>query len=252
VQGKRVIVTGGAQGIGKAVSRAFLKRGALVSPWDVDREALEELESEWSEYREHLLPLQVDVGLEEPVARGAEEIARRWSGVDILINNAGVFLQKPLEMLTLAEWDRVLAVDLRSIFLMVRAFSPLFSENAAIINIASTRALMSEPHTEAYSAAKGGVLSLTHALAISLAPRKIRVNAISPGWIEVSGWKKKSLRREPELRPIDHLQHPAGRVGRPEDIAAACLFLASEEAGFITGANLVVDGGMTVKMIYAE
>ena len=252
MKGKRVIVTGGAQGIGKAVSRAFLERGALVSPWDVDREALEELESEWSDYREHLLPLQVDVGLEESVAQGAEEIARRWQGVDILINNAGVFLQKPLEMLTPAEWDRILAVDLRSIFLMVRALFSLFSENAAIINIASTRALMSEPHTEAYSAAKGGVLSLTHALAISLAPRKIRVNAISPGWIEVSGWKKKSLRREPELRPIDHLQHPAGRVGKPEDIAAACLFLASEEAGFITGANLVVDGGMTVKMLYAE
>ncbi|MGC8779158.1 MAG: SDR family oxidoreductase, partial [Candidatus Caldatribacteriaceae bacterium] len=129
---------------------------------------------------------------------------------------------------------------------------PFFSEHAAIVNIASTRALMSEPHTEAYSAAKGGVLSLTHALAVSLAPRHIRVNAISPGWIEVSVWKKKALRKEPELRPIDHLQHPAGRVGRPEDIASACLFLASPEAGFITGANLVIDGGMTVKMLYAE
>lgn len=252
MQGKTVIVTGGAQGIGKAISYAFLTRGALVSPWDIDEEALTEVEMEWHNYRENLLPIYADVASEESVTKGIQEIARKWGKVDILVNNAGIFLQKPIETLTVSEWDRVLAVDLRSIFLMVRACSPLFPEHAAIINIASTRALMSEPHTEAYSAAKGGVLALTHALAISLSTRKIRVNAISPGWIEVSAWKKKTLRKEPSLRPIDHLQHPAQRVGRPEDIATACLFLASDDAGFITGTNLVIDGGMTVKMIYAE
>ncbi|MEN3186504.1 MAG: SDR family oxidoreductase [Atribacterota bacterium] len=252
MQGKTVIVTGGAQGIGKAVSYAFLTRGALVSPWDIDEEALAELEAEWSHYRENLFPVHADVGSEESVNKGVQAITQKWGNVDILINNAGIFLQKPMESVTTIEWDRILAVDLRSVFLMVRACLSLFAEHAVIINIASTRALMSEPHTEAYSAAKGGVLALTHALAVSLSSRKIRVNAISPGWIEVSAWKKKSLRKEPSLRPVDHLQHPAQRVGRPEDIAAACLFLASEDAGFITGINLVVDGGMTVKMIYAE
>jgi NAD(P)-dependent dehydrogenase (short-subunit alcohol dehydrogenase family) len=159
---------------------------------------------------------------------------------------------KPLEELSTEEWNRVIATNLQSVYLVTRYLLPLMPRGASIINIASTRALMSEPNTEAYSASKGGILALTHAMAISLAPRGIRVNAISPGWIETSNWKKRSIRKEPLLRDIDHLQHPAGRVGKPEDIAYACLFLSSEEASFITGVNLVVDGGMTVKMIYAE
>jgi len=118
-----------------------------------------------------------------------------------------------------------------------------------VINIASTRALMSEQHTEAYSASKAGLLGLTHALAISLGPQ-IRVNAILPGWIDVSTWKRSDLAHQEPLTAEDHRQHPVGRVGRPHDIAAACLYLASEEASFITGQALVADGGMTVKMIY--
>jgi NAD(P)-dependent dehydrogenase (short-subunit alcohol dehydrogenase family) len=129
------------------------------------------------------------------------------------------------------------------------AYPYLKKEKGVIINIASTRAFMSEPNTEAYSASKGGIYALTHALAISLGP-DIRVNCISPGWIEVSEWKKKSLRKPAELTELDHKQHPAGRVGRPEDIASLVLYLISDEAGFITGANFIVDGGMTRKMIY--
>lgn len=252
MQEKKVLVTGGAQGIGKAICQAFLEKGALVSPWDIDAESLEEITKEWKRYEKNLFPLHCDVACEESVQKSVQKIAHSWGRVDILINNAGIFLHKPITLLTTEEWDRVLSVNLKSIFLMVRALLPLLPEHSSIINIASTRALMSEADTEAYSASKGGVLALTHALAVSLSPWKIRVNAISPGWIEASSWKKQSQRKEPSLRPIDHLQHPAGRVGKPEDIASACLFLTSEEAGFITGTNLVVDGGMTIKMIYAE
>ena len=120
-----------------------------------------------------------------------------------------------------------------------------------MVNIASTRGLMSEPDTEAYSASKGGIIALTHALAISLGPA-VRVNCISPGWIEVSEWKKQGQRHAPDLRPEDQAQHPAGRVGRPEDVASLVMYLLSEEAGFITGANFVLDGGMTRKMIYYD
>ncbi len=249
--GKSVVVTGGAQGIGRAIAWAFLKAGASVTVFDVDEEALGELEEDWKEWKTRYLPVVCDVSSCRDVERGAQSVREVWGFVDILVNNAGIFTGKPLEELTEEEWDRVLGVNLKGIFLTTKFFLPLFREHGAIINIASTRALMSESHTEAYSASKGGVLAITHALAISLSERKIRVNAISPGWIETSLWKKHSLRKEPELRPIDHLQHPAGRVGTPEDIAAACLFLASRDAGFITGINLVVDGGMTVKMMYA-
>lgn len=124
------------------------------------------------------------------------------------------------------------------------------SGGGAMINIASTRALQSEPNTEAYAASKGGVLALTHALAVSLGPDRIRVNAVSPGWIDVTEWKKAALRKAAHLTEADHAQHPVGRVGHPDDIASACVFLASDEAGFVTGQNLVIDGGMTVKMIY--
>ena len=125
------------------------------------------------------------------------------------------------------------------------------NEGSTIINISSTRALMSEAHTEPYSASKGALLSLTHSLANSLSP-KIRVNAISAGWIDVSQWKRKKDRKFVHLADHDHSQHLVGRVGMPEDIAKACLFLTSEDAGFITGTNLILDGGMTVKMSYCE
>jgi NAD(P)-dependent dehydrogenase (short-subunit alcohol dehydrogenase family) len=127
----------------------------------------------------------------------------------------------------------------------------LKARGGAIVNIASTRALMSEPNTESYAASKGGIVALTHALAASLGP-DVRVNCISPGWIDVSRWKKPSKRKPAQLRPEDHAQHLAGRVGRPEDIAGLAAYLIGPESSFITGANFVVDGGMTRKMIYAE
>jgi NAD(P)-dependent dehydrogenase (short-subunit alcohol dehydrogenase family) len=150
-------------------------------------------------------------------------------------------IRKPIADLTLAEWSAVLATNLTSTFLLVRAAEKLLAASrGAVITIASTRASMSERDTESYSASKGGLVALTHALAISLGP-DIRVNCVSPGWINS---------REDALDPADHAQHPAGRVGTPEDVAALVSYLVGPEAGFITGAEFTIDGGMTRKMIY--
>ena len=176
----------------------------------------------------------------------------KWGRLDVLVNNAAISRNKPLGDLTLEEWNATLAVNLTGPFLCAKHAAPhLHVNGGAIINIASTRAFMSEPNTEAYSASKGGIVALTHALAASLAPR-VRVNCISPGWIETAAWRMRSARRKPNLRTKDHAQHWAGRVGAPADIAALALFLASDVSGFITGANFIADGGMTRKMIYCE
>ena len=152
--------------------------------------------------------------------------------------------------LSLADWNRVIGVNLTGPFLCAKHLTPLLrARKGAIVNIASTRAFMSEPNTEAYSASKGGIAALTHALAASLGP-DIRVNSISPGWIETESWRKSATRRTPTLTDADHAQHPAGRVGQPDDIAAMVEFLAFGESGFMTGANVMIDGGMTRKMIY--
>ncbi|MDD2705883.1 MAG: SDR family oxidoreductase, partial [Acidocella sp.] len=160
-----------------------------------------------------------------------------------LVCNAGFMIRKPVEDLTLAEWSRVLATNLTSTFLLVKATAYLLrAARGTVVTIASTRAHQSEPNTEFYAASKGGLLALTHALAISLGP-EIRVNCISPGWIDTGHC---------EIRPEDNLQPPAGRVGRVEDIASLAAFLLSPQSGFITGAEFIADGGMTKKMIYNE
>ena len=187
---------------------------------------------------------------EEDVRRLVEQTAQRFGRIDALINNAGIGINKPVEELELAEWNRVLAVNLTAMFLTVKYAAPhLRRAHGGIVNISSTRAWQSEKNTEAYSASKGGVVALTHALAVSLGP-DIRVNGICPGWIEVCDWQKLSRRQPPQHSEADRMQHPAGRVGTPDDIAALVAFLLSDEAGFITGHCLPVDGGMTRKMIY--
>lgn len=240
---KVVVITGAAGGIGRAISRAYGRVGAYVVLVDLNREGIDALAAEMKKNGEVAYPVMVDLRNPSQIPFLVEKVMKRFDRIDILINNAGIGKWKSPYDLTVEEWDEVLQVNLRAPFLLTREIAArMKGRGGSVINIASTRALMSEPNTEAYSASKGGVVALTHEMAISLAPDKIRVNAISPGWIETGDYDA--------LREIDHRQHPAGRVGRPEDIARACLFLSDDRNDFITGQNFVIDGGMTKKMIY--
>jgi len=250
---KVVIVTGGAQGIGMAISRSFAQEGARVVIADIDEEAGKENEAYIREMGGECFYKHTDVASEDDVKALVWAAVETYGGIDILVNNAGIgapgtLFTRPMEL-----WHRVIAVNLTGTYLCSRycAEEMIKRGGGAIINIASTRAFMSEAHTEPYSASKGGIVALTHSLAVSLGPA-IRVNVISPGWIETSDWKKRADCKVPVHSERDRSQHPVGRVGTPMDIAKACLFLASEDAGFITGTNLTVDGGMTIKMIYEE
>jgi NAD(P)-dependent dehydrogenase (short-subunit alcohol dehydrogenase family) len=193
----------------------------------------------------NVLLIDGDVGQEEIAAGAVSSLIERFGRLDAIVSNAGIMIRKPLRQLTLAEWHRAIDTNLTATFLFARAAErELRKTHGAIVTIASTRALMSEANTESYSASKGGIVALTHALAISLGP-DIRVNCISPGWIETKNYS--ALRRK------DHTQHPMGRVGKPEDIAEVVAFLLDpKRSDFITGANFIVDGGMTRKMIYEE
>ena len=248
--GRVAIVTGGGQGIGKAIAKRLLEDGFRVVIAETDEDAGRGTLEEYHRLGDCIF-MHADISDEAAVRTLVKETVGSFRRLDALVNNAGISIAKPISRLTLAEWNRVLGVNLTGTFLCAKYSAPHLSRNrGSIVNIASTRALMSEAGTEAYSASKGGIVSLTHSLAISLAP-DVRVNCISPGWIDVSGWKKRGRRRTAALSETDHRQHPAGRVGRPEDIASMTSYLVSLQAGFITGANFVIDGGMTRKMIYA-
>ncbi|MDF1793626.1 MAG: SDR family oxidoreductase [Thalassobaculaceae bacterium] len=252
------LVTAGAQGIGRAVVLALSASDWRVAALDIDAEALAELP-------ESVLGVVGDVGDEAVVAEAIARTVERFGRLDAIVNNAGINANGPVESLDLDAVRRVFDVSLVGILATakhgvahLRAAGATGKTGGAIVNIASSRALMSEPDTEAYSAAKGGVIAVTHALAMSLGTREdrdspaIRVNAISPGWIETGPWQKVSGRRDATHSDADRQQHPVGRVGTPQDIAEAVLYLLDDRAGFITGQNLVIDGGMTKKMIYAE
>jgi NAD(P)-dependent dehydrogenase (short-subunit alcohol dehydrogenase family) len=248
-QSKVSIVTGGGQGIGKAIAQRFMRDGMAVVLAETDEEAGHATERELRETGTVRF-VHADVGNEADVQALMLTTVGDFGRLDVLINNAGISRNGPMTELNLQDWDRVLRVNLTGAFLCAKHAAPhLQRARGAIINIASTRALMSEPNTEAYSASKGGLIALTHALAISLGPT-VRVNAISPGWIDVSAWKKPGRAEQTMLRPEDHAQHPTGRVGRPDDVAGLAAYLVSDEASFITGQNFVIDGGMTHKMIY--
>lgn len=245
---KNIIVTGGAQGIGKIISKQLLAKGFSVSVFDIDEEALSEFQLEINS--EQIAFFQTDVSDEKSVEKSVNQAEEIFGNISGLINNAAIQTDKPVIELTLEEWNRVIGTNLTGAFLCAKHSSSFLKKsNGKIINISSTRAFQSEANTEAYSASKGGILALTHSLAVSLGP-EIKVNCISPGWIDVSGIKKKSKANQIDLSEADHLQHPAGRVGKPEDIANMVLFLLNPENDFITGQNFVIDGGMTKKMIY--
>lgn len=240
---RTALVTGAAHGIGRAIARR-LAANARVFLVDVDEAAGSKAEAELRAEGCEAFFLRADVAVETDVSQVANRISADCGKLDWLVNNAGISEFSQLAEISVAEFDRVLTVNLRSAFLFAKYMLPLLkaAEGAAIVNIASTRSLMSEPGNEAYAASKAGLLGLTHALANSLGPA-IRVNAISPGWIDVSGG---SL----PLTAADHAQHPVGRVGVPGDIAELAAFLLSPAASFITGQSFVADGGMTKKMIY--
>lgn len=243
------VVTGGAQGIGKGITRSLLEAGYRVFIFEKDTEAGNETAAAFSDLGE-ITFLECNVAGEEAVSAAFNTVKKAAGRLNLLVNNAGFSRNKPLDELTLADWNDVIAANLTGTFLCAKYAAPLLRPaRGSIINLCSTRAHMSEPHTEAYSASKGGILALTHALAVSLGPA-VRVNCISPGWIDVSRHQKKSEREPENLSEADHEQHPAGRVGVPADVAAMVRFLASDGAGFITGQEFIVDGGMTRKMIY--
>ena len=247
--GKVFLVTGGARGIGRAIVKRLAGDGARVCVVDADRAAGLDAARE---YGEQVTFVRADVSVERDVRR-AVATCTRWGGrLDGVVNDAAIAnpATGPIEALSLARWRRMLDVNLTGSFLVAKHAVPhLRRARGAIVNVSSTRALQSEPHTEAYAATKGGLLALTHALAISLGPR-VRVNCISPGWIATDDFAPRGQRKAPRLKPSDHAQHPAGRVGRPEDVAGLCAWLLSDEAAFVTGQNLVIDGGMTRKMVY--
>jgi NAD(P)-dependent dehydrogenase (short-subunit alcohol dehydrogenase family) len=231
---KAALVTGGAQGIGRATAALLAERGYRV--------AIADVKSGPAAGGDRTMRfIRCDVSREPSVRACIRRVVQRFGRLDALVNNAGIAAPDngPVEKLALAEWNRRIGVNLTGAFLMTKHAAPhLRRVRGAIVNIASTRALQSEPDTEAYAASKGGLVSLTHALAMSLGPQ-VRVNCVSPGWIAHTPVKKK-----------DHAQHPVGRVGRDQDVAELVAFLLSDAAGFATGQNYVLDGGMTKKMIY--
>ena len=252
LRGKVGVVTGCGQGIGKGIVKRLLEEGMSVGIAEIDEEAGEDR-----------IPVKAlgpvrfvhtDVRDEESVKSCVGLTLQDFGHLDAFVSNAGIAHadQGPIEDLRIEDWNLMISTHLTGCFLCAKHASPyLRNVRGAIVNIASTRAFQSEPNTEAYAAAKGGIVALTHALAMSLGP-DMRVNCIAPGWIDVRSWKKGMQGSQPDLRPIDHSQHPVGRVGKPEDIAGLAAFLLSDQAGFITGQTFIVDGGMTRKMIYAD
>lgn len=243
--GKTAIITGAANGIGKAIAIMFADHGANVVIADIEEEKGFETEEEIKRKKKNAIFIKTDVKNEASIKQLFQTAAKTFGQIDILVNNAGISKFLPFMEMTSEQWDEVIDTNLKSVFLSSKeAVQYMKEDGGRIINISSTRAFMSEPNTEAYSASKGGIIALTHALARTLSPNRILVNSISPGWIQTENYDS--------LKEIDHKQHLSNRVGKPEDVARCCLFLCDPKNDFITAENIILDGGMTRKMIYEE
>ena len=246
-----VLVTGGSRGIGKGIATYLLEQGYRVVILDCLREEGEGLVRQLACHGD-IRFIRADVSDEEQVNKALTRVQNWFGYLHGLVNNAAIAepYTGPFEFLALEDWQQYIDVNLTGLFLVTRAALPMLRlNNGAIVNIASTRWLQSEPQSEVYAATKGGVVSLTHALAISMSGQ-VRVNCISPGWIDVGPGSFSEHEKPVHLTEICHNQHPVGRVGKAEDIATMVEFLLSEKAGFVTGQDIVIDGGITRKMVY--
>lgn len=272
-----VVVTGGAGGIGRCLVETFAQAGAHVAFIDTDAASGMALQALITARGRHVFFYPGDISNPDTLAQFVEILQQRYPGVDVLVNNACLSRRGILSGCNAADFQYVQQVGVNAPYLLASLLLPVFRQGASIVNIASTRAFQSQADTESYSAAKGGILALTHALAVSLSHR-VRVNAVSPGWIDTTRWHglPTQLGGNPSTTPsegiptttlltdadscevtvpatpapADLAQHPANRIGTPPDIARAVLFLAHPDNSFITGQNLTVDGGMSVQMIY--
>ncbi|MYL34768.1 SDR family oxidoreductase [Pontibacillus yanchengensis] len=240
-----VVITGGSNGIGKTLVQEYANKGAYVIIIDNDQGNGEKIIQDLNEYEERGAFFYCDLRKPESIHHTFLLIDQANLEPTILINNAGISYFKDFFELTVEDWDNVIQSNLRSAFLCSQELAKRWRNNGIhgrIINMASTRAFMSEQDSESYAASKGGMIALTHSMAISLSEYQIRVNSVSPGWIQTEHYEY--------LRDIDHTQHPSKRVGHPLDVARACFYLSDKENAFVTGENIVVDGGMTKKMMY--
>jgi NAD(P)-dependent dehydrogenase (short-subunit alcohol dehydrogenase family) len=244
---KICVVTGGANGIGRCITEAFIEEGARVAVIDTDAVSGAKLAQK---HGDKLLFVQGDISEKQSLEHFAKTVLAAYGNVDFLINNACINKKGVLSGCSYDDFNDVLRIGVTAPYYLTLLFADHFALGAAIINISSTRCMMSQPDTESYTAAKGGISALTHALSVSLAGR-VRVNAVSPGWIDTGAYQHEDSYM-PNYSASDEAQHPAGRVGNPRDIASMVLYLCSEQAGFIDGQNIVVDGGMTRQMIYHD
>lgn len=248
---KVVVVTGGAQGIGRAVAEKFHAAGASV--YIVDRNARVGRKTVSSMMHLSGAPaalIQVDLSDETAICGVAQEIASRAGHLDALVNNAGIEIEQSIENLTTDAWERTIAVNLRAPLLLTQALLPYFpARGGAIINVSSIHAFRAFPNSISYACSKAGLMALTRNLALELASRQIRVNAICPGYIDTELWEDylKNADDPQQLAETTRALHPLGRRGLPSDIAGAALFLADSDSSFMTGGHVVIDGGLTMR-----
>jgi NAD(P)-dependent dehydrogenase (short-subunit alcohol dehydrogenase family) len=247
IKQKYCVVTGGANGIGRCLVQEFDKKGYHVAFIDFDKINGEKVLTSLENSENKSFFFHGDVSKQEDIETFAKKVIANFSAVDIVVNNACYSNQGILSDCSYESFNEVLRVGITAPYMFAKLFLNHFNENASIINISSTRAFMSQKDTESYSAAKGGITALTHALAVSLAG-KVRVNCISPGWIDTGFYHDESY--IPNYSKADTEQHLSKRVGNPLDIANAVLFLCKDESKFINGQNIIIDGGMTKLMIY--